>query len=155
MGGLLRGVEVSLAEFTDIFFRTKDGSDDQFVWIQSLGGKGILEIPADAVQQVHGGGNQVRDRMGEFLHMVQVVVRDFHQFPFHMFRRLSVLDRRNADGLGHGELDLVQVVEFLGKLDVVNPYRMILDGACMEPSPIPYGPHDPGDKQHQDQRGER
>ena len=53
--GILGGIGVFLHESADIFLGAKDGGDDQLVGIQSLGGEGILEVPADAVQEFRRG----------------------------------------------------------------------------------------------------
>ena len=52
-----------------------------------------------------------------------------------MLGGITVCDRRNADGLRHLKLGLVQVVEFPGEIDVVDAGadRMVLDGPQCQP----------------------
>ena len=151
VGGILGGVDVPLPELPDILLRTQDGGDDQLVGIQPLGGKGILEVPADAVQEFRRGRHQERNRMRQFVHAVQVVVHNFHQALLHVLGGVAVLHRRHADSLRDRQLHFVQIVELLGEIHVPDADGMVLDGAGMAPAPVLDLVHRPGDEKAEEE----
>ena len=134
--GILRGVDVALAQLPDIGLRAQDRSDYQLIGIEAFGGQRIQEILSDAVQQGLGRRDEVRDGVREGVHHVGVRVFQPHQAALELFGRGAVLHGRDADGLRHAQLYLVHIVEFPRELDVVDAPGMVFYGAQGQPAAL-------------------
>ena len=100
-------------------------SDDNLIWVQPFCCQWIKKIGADGVEQFAGAGDQIGDGMRQRVYCVKLVVGDMDKLFFHLFGSVPVFRRADADGLGHGEMFIIQIRE----RTFVTDYTRMLRGS--------------------------